>query len=72
MAQFPPQSLRGEFAVSFVGPLEPPPPEQNQTSCSDDALPKAMCGLLHWSDRVVWRRSCSEATRPATTPDELL
>ena len=38
MAQFPPQSLRGEFAVSFVGPLEPPPPQQHQTSCSDDAL----------------------------------
>ena len=38
MTQFPPQSLRGEVAVSFVGPLEPPPPQQHQTRCSDDAL----------------------------------
>ena len=38
MTQFPPQSLRGEVAVSFVGPLEPPPLQQHQTRYSDDAL----------------------------------
>ena len=33
LAQFPPESLRGEFAVGFVGKLEP----QHNTSGQDDA-----------------------------------
>ena len=32
MEEFPPQTLQGEFAVSFVGKLEP------QQDCSEDAL----------------------------------